>query len=39
MSREEQQSPLSIFHVMLLLFIFGSGKGCLVGSLDGEMTN
>ena len=27
------------FHVMLLLFFFGSGKGCQVGSLDGEMTN
>ena len=38
MGREEQQSPLSIFHVTLLFF-FGSGKGCLVGSLDGEMTN
>lgn len=38
MSREEQQSPLLIFHVMLLFF-FDSGKGCQVGSLDGEMTN
>ena len=34
--REEQFTAI-VFHV--ISFRFRSGEGCLVGSLDGEMTN